>query len=222
MQNDEREQFHEELWKSQEVSQLQMTTEEVCAKAHKLERTGIRMYWAIFMFMVAATLLYVYRLTQFHQPWLISGTVWAVGSLGYTMWGLIRNGPTRMRPAEPCIHFLVREFEAKRRGLLLVRQLALLFVPTILAMWLGGGPGTRGESIWDPIALVAQASRRARFIGRNGSDRRFRLLRVLTRGAEGQPRNRKAKNVVMKKIPADGLPRIRQKMIKEKSQIEHS
>lgn len=148
MHGDEREQSHEDLWKSQEDESMPVSTEEVRAKAGRYERENVRVYWVALLGLAPlAVAAFGYNLIQFHGPWLVAGNVWALAVFCTILWGLVRNGPRRMGSEEPCVHFLRREFEGKRQMLLRVRWLVLLFFPAVLASWLGGGPALRAEAL---------------------------------------------------------------------------
>jgi hypothetical protein len=47
MQGNDREQSHQDLWKSQEEGPMQMTSDEVRAKASKYERESVLVYWVV-------------------------------------------------------------------------------------------------------------------------------------------------------------------------------
>jgi hypothetical protein len=106
MQQDDREQSQVELWKSQEEDSMQISTEEVSAKARRHERESVRGYWTLLSVTPLFAGAFVYNLMHFRDPWLIAGTAWALAAVCYFLWTLIRNGPTRMVAAEPCAQFL--------------------------------------------------------------------------------------------------------------------
>jgi hypothetical protein len=143
MHEDDREQSHEELWKSQEEESMQMSTDEVCAMARRWERKNVPVYWVLLgltVLFVAADLRGLIRfLINFPSPWLIAGNVWMLALCCYLGWTL-RRGPLKMAQTEPCLDFLRRGYEVQRRAVLGVRRGVALFAPAILAVWWGGGP----------------------------------------------------------------------------------
>jgi hypothetical protein len=155
MHEDDRQRSHEELWKSQEDESVQISTEEVCARARRREKTNVRSYWVLFGATALFVVAFIHNLLQFRQPWLIVGTAWVLAACCYIGWRLVRKGPVKMAPAEPCVLFLRRGFEAQRQALLWLRRLVLLLVPGILALWWGGGPvlGLKAWGIESPRLL---------------------------------------------------------------------
>jgi hypothetical protein len=143
MHEDDREQSHEELWKSQEEESMQISTAEVCAIARRWERKNVPVYWVLLgltVLFVAADLRGLIRfLINFPSPWLVAGNVWMLALCCYVGWTL-RRGPLKMARAEPCLEFLRRGYEVQRRAVLGVRRGVALFAPAILAVWWGGGP----------------------------------------------------------------------------------
>lgn len=167
MQKDKQDQFHEDLWKSQEEEQMQITTAEVRARALRYERENVRGYWILLALtpMLVAWIVYdVYDMIHLHKPLLVATTTWLLVTLCYMVWRPLRSGPRRMRPAEPCTQFLRREFEGRRQWALTIRRGILLLVPAVLAAWWGGGPtlrakGTGIKATWllrvhQPVALI--------------------------------------------------------------------
>jgi hypothetical protein len=90
---------------------------------------------------------FVYDLIDLRNPWVIAGLAWTAATFLYMVWKLLRNGRNRMTPEEPCVVFLRRELEGKRRGLLRIRLGILLLFPGILSAWWGGGPLLRAKSL---------------------------------------------------------------------------
>jgi len=145
MEGNDREQSHEELWKSQEEEAMQVTTEELCARARTQETVSA---WAHWVFVIACVLLLgacVYNLARLREslllrePLLLFAEVWSLATLGYLVWGFW-HGPTRPWPAESCLDFLRRELEGKIQAMRKLRRAGPLLVPAILAAWWGGGP----------------------------------------------------------------------------------
>jgi hypothetical protein len=145
MHADDREQSHEELWKSQEEESMQISTEEVCAMASRYERKNVRVYWlliGITAFVVAVYLRNLIKFLHSPAPWLIAGTVWVLVLFCVFGW-MLRRGPLKMAPSESCLDYLRRGYETQRLGLRWVRRGILLLVPAMLAIWWGTRPVLR-------------------------------------------------------------------------------
>jgi hypothetical protein len=147
MQQNEREPSNQDLWKSQEEEPMHMTTAKVCARAHKYERENVIVYWAVLSLVPVFLAGFIYNLTRLREPLLLTGSTLAFVTFGCMFGKLIWRGPHRMPPAEPCLHFLRRKLEAKRRGLLWIRGCLLLLVPGIGAALWGGGPLLRAKTL---------------------------------------------------------------------------
>jgi hypothetical protein len=157
MQRDEQQEIHQELWESQEdEGSMELTVEEVCARARMREKGSVRAYWVVLGFTTLFTAGFIRNLVLFRDPWLITGTGWALAALCCISWRLIRSGPTRIRPAETCVQFLRREFESEREGLLWIRWLALLLFPAIVVSWWGGGPTLGAKALGIQSAWLLQ------------------------------------------------------------------
>jgi hypothetical protein len=171
MQKDKPEKFHEELWKSQEEEPMNVTTEQLCARARRYERGNV---WAHRVMLgvsplLAAFILYdLYGMFRLGKTLLITTETWLLLTFCYVIWGFLRRGPRRMVPAEPCAQFLKREFEGKRQAALGVRAWILLLLPAVIAAWWGGGPALRAQqmgikSAWllklhAPVPLIVTVS----------------------------------------------------------------
>ncbi len=136
---------------------MQITIDEVRARARRYERENVLFFWVMLGLTPLFVAAFIYNLVHFRQPWLVAGTAWTLVALCYVVWRLVRNGPNRMVPGEPCVHFLRREFEGKRQGSLWLRRFVVLLIPAILASWWGGGP-LRGKALgirpsWWPSLL---------------------------------------------------------------------
>jgi hypothetical protein len=153
MQEDDRDQSVQELWAAEEETSMQISNEEVCIKAQQYERKNARLRWALLAATVLIIALYLRSLVKilvnFRDPWLIGGTAWGLAVFCFVGWLLTRRAPSKMTPAEPCLHFLRRGFEAQRQALVWLRRGLLLLVPPVLAVWWGAGPahGARAMGI---------------------------------------------------------------------------
>lgn len=147
MEPSDREHLQKELWKSQEDDEMDITSDEIRAKAYQHERHSVRVYWVLITITPPFIAAFVHNLIYFRDPWLRFGAIWAVAAFCYIVWHLIRKRPTRIQPAEPCAQYLRREYATKRDGLVWVRRAVLLFFPAVVATWFGGGPLLRAKSL---------------------------------------------------------------------------
>ena len=139
MQGNDREQSHQDLWKSQEDVPMQMTTDEVRAKARRYERENVLVFWAMLGLTPLFLALFIYDVVRLHEPVLVQvGGGLAVATFCCIAGRLVWKGPNRIVSGEPCVHFLRREFEGKRQGLLWARRCWLLLIPAMLASFLLG------------------------------------------------------------------------------------
>jgi hypothetical protein len=154
-----REQSHEELWKSQEEGSMQISTDEVCAIARRYERKNVRFYWVLLGFTALFVAAYLSNLIKLlinsPAPWLMAGTAWMLALCCYVAWTL-RRGPLKIAPSEPCVEFLRRGYEVQRRAVRGVRRGVLLMVPAILAVWWGGGPVLAAKNLGVQSARALQ------------------------------------------------------------------
>jgi hypothetical protein len=148
MQRDKAEQIHQQLWKvQQEEEKMPIITEEVCVRARRRERFSVTVYWIVMSFTALFAIGFVRNLLLLRDLWLTTGTAWALAALCFISWRLVRAGPARMYPAEPCVQFLLRELEGKRQGFLWIRWLVVLLFPAVLLLWWGGGPVLRAKAL---------------------------------------------------------------------------
>jgi len=143
------------LWKLQEDEPMEMAAAEVRAKARRYRRESVLVYWVVLGLAPLLLAAFIHNIMRFRDPWLIVGQGFGLATVFCIAWRVVRNGPTRMLPTEPCVHFLRREFEGKRRGLLWVRGCLLLLIPAVLASWWGGGPvaGAKALGVKSPWLL---------------------------------------------------------------------
>ena len=135
--------LHEEVWKSQEGGAMQMTLEEVCARAHGLQRESVREFWTWMLtlgFMIAVLSAY---LVHFRQPLLRMSLISLISILLYLGLRVTRNRkPSRLHAAtkpEVCAGFLREELGRKREEALEIRWVQWLLFPGALGFWWGGG-----------------------------------------------------------------------------------
>ena len=141
MQGNDREQSHQDLWKSQEDGPMQITIDEVRAKARRYERENVLVFWAMLGLTPLFLALFIYNVVRLREPLLVQvGGGLTVATFCCIAGRLVWKGPNRIVPGEPSVQFLRREFEGKRQGLLWARRCWLLLVPAMLASWWGGGP----------------------------------------------------------------------------------
>lgn len=134
---------HAEVWKAQEETRMQITLEEVCARARRLERQSFREFW---MWMVTlgflVTVLSVY-LVEFPQP-LVKMS--CVSLILISLYLGVRAARNRQAPrlnaaarSEACVDFLRAELGRKRDEALQIRWVMWLLLPGALGFWWGGG-----------------------------------------------------------------------------------
>lgn len=134
---------HAEVWKAQEETRMQITLEEVCARARRLERESFREFW---MWMVTlgflVTGLGVY-LVKFPQP-LVKMS--CVSLILISLYLGVRVARNRQAPrfnaatrSEACVDFLRAELGRKRDEALQIRWVMWLLFPGALGFWWGGG-----------------------------------------------------------------------------------
>ncbi|MYB54303.1 MAG: hypothetical protein F4X77_19210 [Acidobacteriia bacterium] len=134
---------HAEVWKAQEETRMQITLEEVCARARRLERQSFREFW---MWMVTlgflVTVLSVY-LVEFPQPLVKMSCVSGIFIFLYLGVRIARNRQSsRFNAAarsEACIDFLREELGRQRDEALHIRWVLCLLFPGALGFWWGGG-----------------------------------------------------------------------------------
>ena len=134
---------HAEVWKAQEEAGMQITLEEVCTRARRLERQSFREFWmwmVILGFLV--TVLSVY-LVEFPQPLVKMSCV--AGILIFLYLG-VRVARNRQSPrfkaaarSEACADFLRAELGRQRDEALQIRWVMCLLFPVGLGFWWGGG-----------------------------------------------------------------------------------
>jgi hypothetical protein len=146
MQGNDREHSHQDLWKSQEDVPMKITSDEVRVKAIRYERESLLVYWVVMGLTPLFFAAFLYNLVRLREPLLIAGTGFGLATWCSIAWKILRNGPNRISPVEPCLDFLRREFEGKRRGLLWVRGCVLLLIPAVMFSWWGGGPVLRAQA----------------------------------------------------------------------------
>jgi hypothetical protein len=138
----------EQLWKSQEETQMNITIDEVCRLARKRQANGIlsqRIFLLVVLLFCAA---FVYNMVRFlHEPWLLAGYGVAIVALSLPAIKAAIDGPSRMRTAEPCVDFLRRELDGRCRGIRLIRWSILLMWPATMFCCFGGGPMLRANAL---------------------------------------------------------------------------
>lgn len=146
MQNDEA--ALEQLWKSQEKMQMNITIDEICRLAHKRESAGILSHRLFLLVVLLFCVAFVYNMVRFlREPWLLAGYAVAIVALSLPAIKAAMKGPSRIRPAEPCVDFLRRELDTRCRGIRLIRWSILLMWPATIFCSIGGGPMLRAHAL---------------------------------------------------------------------------
>ncbi len=139
MEADNEQRMEEQLWKSQEDDVEEITADEVRTRALQYERHSLWAYRVLLAITPPLLAAFLYNIARLHEPKLILGQAWALMLLCFLVWRLVRNGPNRLRRAEPCVQYLRRELASKRQAFQWLRWAAVLLLPAIVASWLGGG-----------------------------------------------------------------------------------
>lgn len=150
MQDAKREQFPQDLWKSQEDEQMDIATEAVRAKARKYERKSVlghRLMWGLGPLLIALCLYRLFELIRLDKYVLAATMTWLLATSCYVIGGFLRNSPKRMGAAEPCGQFLKREFEGKLQFVRATRLWILLLLPAVLVAWWAGGPALTAKGL---------------------------------------------------------------------------
>lgn len=134
---------HAEAWQAQEETGMQITLEEVCTRARRLERKSFREFW---MWMVTlGFLVTVFSVYLFALPQALVKMSCFSGILIFLYLG-VRIARNRQSPrfndatrAEACVDFLRAELGRKRDEALHIRWVMCLLFPCALGFWWGGG-----------------------------------------------------------------------------------
>ena len=151
----------ESTWKSiteNEVS-VTMTTDELCRKVRERETRNHRVRRIEVLLAIAFGIGFFYSVLTIDQGWIRLAWAWLCGGYGVLAWTMDRRRPVR-NEKDSCAVYLQREYKSKRDRLLEVRRdLMLVFLPAVLASWLGGGPAARAKSLGiDPSSWLFQLS----------------------------------------------------------------
>ena len=137
------ERLHEEVWKAQEGTGVQMTLEEVCARAHGLQRESVREFWTWMLTLGFLIAVFSAYLVHFRQPLLRVSLISLIFVLLYLGLRVTRNRkPSRLHASgrpEVCADFLREELGRKREEALEIRWVQWLLLPGVLGFWWGGG-----------------------------------------------------------------------------------
>jgi|ERR1700723_1549159 hypothetical protein len=138
-----------------------LTPDHVCAMARARERLSAHVRAASLVFIVAIATGLLYDLFTVDQPWIRIGVAWTLCILVYLFGPAFENQVRQGDVSEPCIRFLEREHEERRRHYLRIRNRLFLFVPGILACWFGRAPaiikGSSGPGSASPWLFLTVA-----------------------------------------------------------------
>lgn len=132
-----------EAWKAEEEAGLQISLEEVCTRARRLERKSFREFWIWMVTLGFLVTVFSVYLVELPQPLLKMSCV--SGILIFLYLGVRiarkRQSPRFNDPArsEACIDFLRAELGRKRDEALHIRWVMCLLFPGALGFWWGGG-----------------------------------------------------------------------------------
>ncbi|HEX4810194.1 MAG TPA: hypothetical protein VH325_14740 [Bryobacteraceae bacterium] len=135
----------ETAWKSQTEEQersmqIAFTPEELCTMARSREKLNARVTRAIVAVTLAFTGVLLYNIHRLDQPWIRAGQAWMLGVIVYLFLPALERRVQLRGAGEPCARFLERQHEERRCGYLWIRRRLFLFIPSMVASWLGGGP----------------------------------------------------------------------------------
>ncbi len=135
---------HAEAWQAQEETEMQITLEEVCARARRLERKSFREFWIWMVTLGFLVTVFSVYLVALPQPLLKMSCVSGILIFLYLGVRIARNRQSpRFNAAtrsEACVDFLRAELGRKRDEALHIRWVMCLLFPGALGFWWGGGP----------------------------------------------------------------------------------
>lgn len=164
MPRDDITQSEHHLWQSQEEEQMDVSMEQLRARARKYERENVWGFW-VMLFLTPTVLAWaIYDLAHVHRPLLVATAGWLYLTFCYVAWRFLRKGPSRIGSSEPCVRFLKRQLHTKIASARAVRVWILLLLPAVVSAWWAGGPALRAaefgiKSPWltqlhGPIPLI--------------------------------------------------------------------
>ena len=123
---------------------MQITFEEVCTKAHKLQQKSVREFWTWMLTLGFLITVFSVYLIQFPEPLVRVACISGIFIMLYIGVRATRNWqrPRLDAAARPevCLNFLRAELGRKRDEALEIRWVVCLLFPGALAFWWGGGP----------------------------------------------------------------------------------
>lgn len=132
-----------EAWKAEEEAGLQISLEEVCTRARRLERKSFREFWIWMVTLGFLVTVFSVYLVELPQPLLKMSCVSGILIFLYLGVMIARNRQSpRFNDAarsEACIDFLRAELGRKRDEALHIRWVMCLLFPGALGFWWGGG-----------------------------------------------------------------------------------
>ncbi len=122
--------------------QVVVTPDQLCAMARSRERLSARVRAASLVVIAAIATGLLYDVYRVDQPWIRIGVAWTLCIVVYLLAPAFENSAYESKArgvdaSEPCIRFLEREHEERRRHYLRIRNRLFLFIPGILACWFG-------------------------------------------------------------------------------------
>ena len=134
---------HAAAWQAQEETGMQITLEEVCARARRLERESFREFWMWMVILGFLVTVFSVYLVAFPQPLVKMSCVSGILVFLYLGVRIARNRQSpRLNAAarsKACVDFLRAELGSKRDEALHVRWVMCLLFPSALGFWWGGG-----------------------------------------------------------------------------------
>ena len=134
---------HAEAWKAQQETGMQITLEEVCTRARRLERESFREFWMWMVILGFLVTVFSVYLVAFPQPLVKMSCVSGILIFLYLGVRIARNRQSShfnaVARSEACVDFLRAELGRKRDEALQIRWVMCLLFPGALGFWWGGG-----------------------------------------------------------------------------------
>lgn len=142
------------LQKDEPGMEMNLTTDQLCARAHFRERENVWFQWIASVVCLGFGAGFVYLAITMNQIWLRLGQIWMALLMALALWGTAGVGARRIETGESCAQFMVRELEGSRRTLLALRWGILLVLPSMFMSWWGGYGTIRANALHlDPSSL---------------------------------------------------------------------
>ena len=126
--------------------EMELTTDQLCAKARYRERENIWGHWLAASTLLVGGAASVHLAVTAEQIWSRLGAAWMAAVLAIALWGA-RAGARRFQAGESCAQFMLRELEGSRRTLISIQWGIALLLPTVLLLWRGDDGAVRANAM---------------------------------------------------------------------------